>query len=744
MSVHVFGIRHHGPGCARCLVGALTALAPDIVLIEGPPDAEAVLTLAGHPDMKPPVALLVYPVEAPKDAVFYPFAEFSPEWQAIRYALARKVPVRFIDLPQSVRMAQPEANEEGESAEVDAVPQPPPARDPLDLLAEAAGYTDHELWWEHQIERHEDPTGLFDGIREAMQAVRADGSTKDALEAQREAHMRSMIRAAIKEGHERIAVVCGAWHAPVLVDHGTAKEDAAILKGLGKTKVLATWIPWTHSRLSFRSGYGAGVHSPGWYQHLWTAPDRAVTRWAVEAARLLREEDLDAPPASVMEVIRLAETLAALRGLRSPGLAELNESAVSILCGGDPTRLKLVRERLEVGSVLGSVPSDTPTVPLQRDLQDKQKSLRLKVSGEIKAMELDLRNDNDRERSRLFHRLTILGIRWAVPTAVQGRKLGTFAEAWELRWMPEMEVSIIEASIWGHTVEAAADHRVRRLGAEASDLGELAPVLDRALLAELPRAVEQLLARVQEMSALGADVQHMMESLPPLARASRYGNVRQTPTEALLSVIGALYERIVVGLPGACAALDSEAAAKRLEGLMHVQESLGVLDHAEKQSEWDELLRRLMEDDAAHGVIRGWSCRSLFERRRIDEGELDRQAGLALSPATPALDAAAWMEGLLKGSGLVLLHQDGVWLALDRFLVRLGDEGFQEMLPLLRRAFSDFSGPERRSMAEKIKHLRKGTGGGKAAAALETPIDIERANTVLPVLAKILGVEVPR
>jgi len=107
VSVHVFGIRHHGPGCARSLVGALTALEPDVVLVEGPPDAQEVLALAAHADIAPPVALLVYPVDEPKRAVFYPFAEFSPEWQAIRWALAHGIDVRFMDLPQAHRMAEP-------------------------------------------------------------------------------------------------------------------------------------------------------------------------------------------------------------------------------------------------------------------------------------------------------------------------------------------------------------------------------------------------------------------------------------------------------------------------------------------------------------------------------------------------------------------------------------------------------------------------------------------------------------
>lgn len=98
--VFLFGIRHHGPGSAYSVVQALTAVQPDIILIEGPPEAEAVLPLAGDPQMEPPVALLVYAEDDLAEAAFYPFALFSPEWQALRYGIEHARPVRFIDLPK--------------------------------------------------------------------------------------------------------------------------------------------------------------------------------------------------------------------------------------------------------------------------------------------------------------------------------------------------------------------------------------------------------------------------------------------------------------------------------------------------------------------------------------------------------------------------------------------------------------------------------------------------------------------
>src|ERR1041385_4655201 len=98
--VHIFGIRHHGPGSAPSLRPALTELKPDSLRVEGPPDADEALALAALPEMKPPVALLVYDPEKPERAVYYPFALFSPEWQALQFGLERQGPGRFLGLAQ--------------------------------------------------------------------------------------------------------------------------------------------------------------------------------------------------------------------------------------------------------------------------------------------------------------------------------------------------------------------------------------------------------------------------------------------------------------------------------------------------------------------------------------------------------------------------------------------------------------------------------------------------------------------
>lgn len=770
MSTHIFGVRHHGPGCARSLRAALTALQPDIVLVEGPPDAHSALPLLASPEMEPPVALLLYIPSEPQRAVYYPFTTFSPEWQALQYALGHDIPARFMDLPQAFQFARAPAYEDdiqqsdtplaadpssASAAAIDETTSAPanPAEpiDPIGMLAQAAGYADHELWWEREIEQRHDANGLFEGILEAMQALRSDLAPRDVEGAQREAYMRQTIRAAQHEGFTRIAVVCGAWHAPALAplatsadgDASSAKADAAILAGLKRVKVDATWIPWTNSRLAYRSGYGAGVASPGWYAHLWHAADRGATHWVAQAAHLLRAEGIDASSASVIEAVRLGDALAALRALPMPGMAELHEAIQTVLCAGDETPMQLIRNKLEIGEHMGAVPAETPAVPLQRDLEATQRRLKLKPAPEPSSLALDLRKELDRARSQLLHRLRLLRIDWGTPLSSPAGAKGTFHETWQLEWQVEFTVTLIEQNVWGNTVEVAASRCAQHAADAADDLPRLTALLDRVILAELPEAIDHVLGCVESRAAVAADVQHLMRALPPLARVARYSDVRRTRAERILPVIDSLFARAVIGLPGACASLDDAAAAAMVTSIDAVHQTIHLLERDDLRATWLPTLRALVDRESIHGLVRGRCTRLLLEQHQLTEAELRRLARLALSPVVPTDQAAAWIEGVLRGSGLLLLHQDGLWAALDGWLADLTPDAFIAILPLLRRAFADFQGPELRAMGEKVRHLRATTATGaptpdtgRAAEA----IDQARAALVLPVLAQLLGV----
>ncbi|WP_030600946.1 DUF5682 family protein [Streptomyces achromogenes] len=598
----LLGVRHHGPGSARAVRAALQAARPAVVLIEGPPEADPLIPPAADPGLRPPVALLAHAVDEPGRSAFWPFAEFSPEWVAIRWALEHDVPARFIDLPATHTLAwAEEAGEAGGSGaeagggEEDGgehAPGPVGRRagsddvgdvlrvDPLAVLAEAAGYDDPERWWEDVVEHRgpgaDDPFAPFTAVGEAMTALRERYGAGGRRDLVREAHMRLRLRAARKEFGPAVAVVCGAWHVPALREKTTVTADRSLLRGLPKVKTDVTWVPWTHRRLARSGGYGAGIESPGWYGHLFQAPDRPVERWLTKVAGLLREEDRIVSSAHVIEAVRLAETLAALRGRPLPGLGETTDAVRAVLCEGSDVPLALVHDRLVVGDALGEVPESAPAVPLQRDLTRQQRSLRLKPEALERDLELDLRGDTDAGRSRLLHRLRLLGVDWGEPVRSRGGT-GTFRETWRLRWEPELSVRVAEAGVWGTTVQAAARARAEADAAAARALADVTALAEQCLLAGLPEALPVVMRVLADRAALDTDVGHLAQALPALVRSLRYGDVRGTDTGALAEVAAGLAERVFVGLPPACAALDADAAEEMRAHVDAVHTAVGLL-----------------------------------------------------------------------------------------------------------------------------------------------------------------------
>ena len=156
---------------------------------------------------------------------------------------------------------------------------------------------------------------------------------------------------------------------------------------------------------------------------------------------------------------------------------------------------------------------------------------------------------------------------------------------------------------------------------------------------------------------------------------------------------------------------------------------------------WRAVLARLAHDDAAHGLVRGAATRLLLEQAALDGEELGRLARRGLSRAVPPREASAWLEGLLRGSALVVLHQDELWRALDGWLDDLDGVAFEEQLPLVRRAFSAFTPAERRRMGERVATL--GTALVQSTTSASPDVNRDNARKTLAVLRRIIGTVEP-
>lgn len=752
--VSLFGIRHHGPGCARALHAALAAMAPDLVLLEGPQEAEHLLPFVAEAEMRPPVAILVYARDEPGRACMYPFAEFSPEWQALHYAATHAVPLRFMDLPIRHRFALDAAAEtappEQETPEQETPEQETPEQetpvleadersvDPLGWLAQAAGFDDGESWWEYMVEGRHDQTDLFPAIAQAMTELRADREIPlPPREALREAAMRKCLREALKDNFQRIAVICGAWHLPALRDLRGATADNALLKGLPSMAVQATWIPWSYQRLASSSGYGAGVPAPGWYDHLYRSHglDSGLQQagWLARVGQRLRQADVFCSAAHLIDALRTAEALAALRQRPRPSREELEEALVATVCMGEPHLLELVRRPLLLDDRLGQIPNSVPQPPLALDLAALAKRLRLSMDALVKPLELDLRKANDLARSCLLHRLALLDLNWGKLTTPAARSRGSFREAWQLRWQPEFAARLIELAVWGGTVEEATRHYLAKRLTEAQTLEELTALLRALLLADLGEELPALLARIESAAAASDQVTELMLALPSLAEAQRYGDVRQFDASALTHLINGLVVRIGVGLPLACRQIDDEAAAALFEAINKVQAALEILAEPANLATWRGAMAEILSLADANPLLAGRAARLLFETQPPFAALAQEHFHRALAAGEDADRTASWLDSFLRGSGMLLLHDDNLWGLLDRWLLGLPESHFVRVLPMLRRVFGAFGVGERLGLLSRARSLAP-------TVALAGSLDVvpERASLLLPFLTRIL------
>jgi hypothetical protein len=722
MAVHILGIRHHGVGSARHVHEQLERIKPNLILVEGPPEITDVLNTIGDTELVPPVAIMVYDVDNPKQSSFYPFAEYSPEWVAVAYANQNKVPVQAMDLPAAVGFAR-KREEHSDTAGNEAVVEPRATadlvhgREPLSYLADAAGFDNSDAWWDFYFEdKAANDAQHFDAVMHAMEALRSEKiqSILEHENIEREAFMRNIIRKAQQSMYDQIVVVCGAWHAPALIDvDGTAKGDAKILKTLPKTKVkvAATWIPWTNSRLSMFSGYGAGIYSPGWYEHQWTTTDQSEVRWLTKVARTFRKKGIDISTAHVIEAYNLSRALALLRKRPTISLEELNEATLAVMCMGDRILLDYVNEMLIVGQRLGKVPSTIPKVPLQEDFEQQLKTLRLKLTAIRKQYDLDLRKEGDLARSVFLFRLEILEIPWAKRTASRSR--GTFKESWTTEWLPEMMITLIDKAFYGNTVQAAAQAIILKQCAETNKVSELASLIQRSIPAELYEQLDVLLSRIGELSTISADIIDLMQAIPPLVSVSRYGDVRKSDLTVLNSIVQQLLVKIFIGLPNASYGLDEDNSNRVFGLIAAVNNAVRLYEDENIEQQWYDTLHILVDKSGVHPIILGCVCRLLLDAQRLTDEEADQRISYALSANNQPHDVAFWIEGFLRGSGMILIYDNRLWNLIYAWVSALTEPVFLELLPLLRRAFSNFEYGERRQIGEKAK---KGLAAPDASA----------------------------
>ncbi len=740
---YIFGVRHLSPAGAWHLRRFLDEKKPRLVLVEGPSDLNDQMENLTRRETKPPIAILAYTKEPPIRTILYPFAEYSPEYQAFLWCREHRTACRFMDLPSDVFLSLPDGEQEG--ADVGGEEG---RMNVYALLGQKAGEDGHETFWERTMEHTDDGGGYHEGANAFGRELRGLTAGEDADWPEtvvREAYMRRQLADAMAEGFapEEIVAVTGAFHVEGLLSQNQPAMTDKELDSLPRVGTNHTLMPYSYYRLSVRSGYGAGNRAPAYYELLWQGllkgePMYAAYSYLSKIAGYQREQGDPVSSAEVIEAVRLASALAGLRGGSIPVLRDLRDAAVTCLGKGSLSAISLAVADTEIGTAIGALPEGVSRTSIQEDFYRLLKEYKLEKYRSLTAQDLmlDLRENRrvsteraaflDLHRSFFLHQLRVLGISFVSMQKVN-QENATWSEHWVVRWTPEAEMELVEAALKGDTVEQAAAFRMKERAEQAADIGGIAEVIEDGFTCGMASVVNYAVSALQQKAVDAVSVEGLAQTVSRLSTVISYGSIRRLDTAPLEPILKQMFYRACLLLPGACVCDD--AASKEIVTAMERLNAAALAHEFLNREQWLSALRETAGRDDLNTRLSGFAMAVLLERGCAAPEELKLEVRRRLSKGVPAELGAGWFEGLAMKNRYALIARLSLWEDLDSYLEELDQEEFKRALVFLRRAFADFTSAEKDEIAENLGEIW-GLNGQQVSEAVNQTLDGAAAELV--------------
>jgi len=685
--VHLIGVRHHSPMLAAAMPALLDAARPDALLVELPTEMQPWLQWLAHPDTRAPVALAAAGDGDSDLLAFYPFADFSPELSALRWAVRHDIPVHCCDLPLAdPAWRRPDGGRpSGDGGGLTRI-----------VAGQLSGRDDEDLWdrWVEAQAPGSPPEAIRRAALAAGWALRYDSSAVGALDLRRESWMRQRIR----ETPGTLAVVIGAFHAPALA----GLDDDAPLDAAAAEPAVISLVPFTFELLDARSGYPAGIRDPRWQQSVFECggdPALLTGRthaFAVEVARSVRAQGQPAGPAEAAEAGRLAVDLATLRGLPAPGRGELVEALQTVLAQGEPVgRGRIVAEAMRrtlIGERRGRLAAGAPLSGLIPAVGAALAELRLPGPGQKPAtIRLDaLRSPLDRTREIFLRRLAACQVQYG--EVRDGEVLTT---SWRLYWTPATDAGLAVAALHGVTLEQAAMGTLaRRHRREIAEGGPTAAQtltgLAQAAACALPTLAATRLAEIHSTVCQGGGLPEIVSAIELVLRLERGHSPGLAPRQGV-EVRENLYAAAVLSVEGLAGSNEVDDA-RALTGLVHHLAETGRLLR----------LEHLVDEIARNGspLMRGAACAVSVLLGTLEPGEFGVRMASWLELASA--ECSGRMRGALTAAGALLRAAEQTLTPLLDRIEALADDTFVARLPSLRAGFETMSPADRQRLLDVI------------------------------------------
>jgi len=736
--IHLVGVRHHSPGCAQALAALLAEVRPAVVLIEGPREYGALLGALADERTKPPVAILSV---GQRRSGFYPLADFSPEWIALRWGSANGATVEFIDASYT-DLDDPEADEVRTLQAEHHL-----ARSRLiAALAATLGCRDHDEVWEHLFEVRSpeslnDWRGFFADTLAWGGLARLDAE-RDFLDADG-THAREAVMAAILERYRDtgggVVVVTGAFHTLALLDVLDNAPEAAWVRaqrGAELDPQRDAWlIRYDFDRLDGLRGYGAGMPAPGFWQRafharLAGADGRTFAIDVVlEVAARLRESGEPIGSATVMDAAQQAVRLAELRGRGWPGRTDIADALLSCFVKDDLGLSGAIGDALRRvfgGPDLGELPDGIAAPPLVAQARREAQRLRFVITdASPRQVHLDTQRKPAHVRRREFlARMRFVGSGFARQLGgadlVQGSGAGLLFEEWEYAWTPLVEAALIAASARGATLaELVRAGVARRLAADDLASGAVARLISELLVMGEPDALAPALNALRDCYAGDSHLGSVLDSLHALAGLlGEHGRLalgdRADVVRELLGTGLAAAAHLIAPLSGlrdkelaeACSQVISlRSLLLRLADLAEPGPGLvEPVETFEPQAITREL-RRLRGDRRTPARLQACLLGLAFCDADLGSDELATATAAHLAPGADPERVAEFLLGILQAAPDLLLHTPELLRSLNAALGAMEPQEFLSVLPDLRRAFTWLKPTETHRLAGLLADL---------------------------------------
>ena len=714
---HIFGVRHFSPAGAYYVRKYLDEVQPKVVLIEAPSDFTDLMDKITAKEVVPPIAIMAYTLEAPIQTIIYPFAEFSPEYQAILWAKENKVECRFCDLPSSIFLgienAKEKNKEQGESLNSFIHRK----------IDEYSDEADSEVFWERVMEQASDYNAYYSGARDYGKNLREltlSNTLSDVKNIIREAYMSKVVSDVCNEGYkiDEIAMVVGAFHVEG-IESGNFILTEKEVKQLPKLEAKKTLMPYSYYKLSTYSNYGAGNKAPGYYEFLWKGFNKDDVFYATfiylsKIAEYQRKTGNMVSSAQIIEAVQLAVSLANIHDSKIPTLKDIQDAAITCMAQGSYAELVMAMANVEVGKKIGKIPQEAIQTSIQSDFYNLLRELKLEKYQSLSATELrlDLRENlrvqtekaalMDLNRSYFLHKLRVLKISFA-KLIEKNQANTTWAEDWVLQWTPETEIEIVETILKGDTIEFATAFELMQRIDNSSSLSEMAEVVKDAFYCGLPKSLEQAFQALQSCMADDIPINEIAKTSTTLSIMLRYGDIRKLDRDVLIPILEQLFLRACLILPTE-AFCDANAAIELAEAIIALHNVVENHDFLDRER-WYALLTEVAKRDNLNTKISGLAMAILLETGKISNDELGLEVERRLSKAIPADLGASWFEGLSMKNHYTLIARLGLWEKLQDYISALDEDEFKRALVFLRRAFADFSSNEKHDIAENMAEI---------------------------------------